>query len=144
MNPFEARGGPNKLVVRNRGVQPQMSKQRQAPSEMLASIIACLLKERTEQNELKVAIAALISERHRNFHMSRANPEEDWKKCTNPVCCQYGRLLEREQKEEFRITKLEIQASAGKQVMFQVTPGYVIVRACDKEEVVETPRIIIP
>ncbi len=114
---------------------------REAPTEMMATIIVCLLKNRAE--EYKTAIASLVAERHRHFHVSAARPEEDWHKCTNPVCCQYGRLLQKSSEPEAVLSSMELQMASGMRVMFEIQPGALRVYAVEKSRI-EQPRIIVP
>lgn len=116
------------------------------PPELLATVLAHLIQEHGKaSNELQTALASLVSERHRHFHTSNGDPENSWTTCSNAVCVQMARLLEKSRTEtsEVRITPLAMSAASGRRIMFDVHQNYLRVFT-EQKSAIEKPRIIIP
>lgn len=101
-----------------------------APEQMLAMVVACLLRERSQESEIHKSFAALVAERHARNHvrldangrMDKLRSVDDWRKCPNPICQEAARILRRDTATEITITGFTMQAVKGQCVMFQKLP----------------------
>ena len=126
------------ILNRPKPPNPAAAQARPVPQDVMAAVIAFFLKDRAEAGEMKTAVMALVSERHRHFHVHNEKGDTDWRKCDNPICRQYDALLSKVSEPEETISILELQASASKRVLFKVVPNAIRVYMEDK------PLIVIP
>ena len=101
---------------------------KQAPADLLAAVLVCLLRDKQDETELRMAFLQLVIERHENFHVKHfpsdalnPKPHANWSECKNPVCREAQAILDRAGKPEVIIPALAFEANKGQAVQFQGT-----------------------
>jgi hypothetical protein len=132
-------------IIGGAQINPQHPKQ--APQQMLAMVIACLLNKPAADMDMMSAVANLVAERHAHFHVNARTPDLDFTKCSNPICVRYTQLMESKAqvKQEVDIDLMQLQTVVKKRVMFQVRNGHIHVFLEDQNIVPpEAPLIVTP
>jgi hypothetical protein len=127
--------------------KPKIQPTRTLPPEMLHTIIACLVKQRSQDSELLAVITRLVEERHNHFHVHRQTDEPDFRKCTNQVCNAHNLFLEQRALLEVDLSSFEIQQVGEYRVAYQVRPGCIHISLVDKpavESMPESKLIVVP
>ena len=123
----------------------------QAPYDLLATICAILLQDRTTDSDLRQEFERLCEERHQHFHVKpnisgqyNDTPKfvSDWKTCNNPVCKHAVELIENAAKPDIMINAFMPQAVKDKIVMFEGTPAGIHIFLADKD-VIKQPKLIV-
>lgn len=119
-----------------------------APAELLASVCVCLLSDRADETELRLAFFQLVTERHAKNHIKPWGNGDavDWQQCPNPVCREAKRILEKAKAPEVVIPAISFDVARRKRIMFQGRPDGLHVSLGEKQLVqpVAAPLIVRP